>query len=136
MAGPTYESDFAAWAFDQAARLRAGEPVDIANVAEELEDLGKQQRQRLESHLMVLLTHMLKWDVQTNLQSRSWDASIREHRRRTNRILRENPSLKHSVEETVCEAYRRARVKAIRETGLDDTFFTEECPYSLEEILN
>ena len=43
-----YETDFHQWAFEQAQRLRSGEPVDVENVAEELESLGRsEEREQL-----------------------------------------------------------------------------------------
>ena len=54
-----YETDTHAWAFEQARRLRAGKAVHIENLAEEIEDSGKQQKQTLVSNLEVLLMHKL-----------------------------------------------------------------------------
>ena len=62
-----YDDDFLAWCEQQAALLRAGrlEELDVANVAEELETMGRGERGELENRLEVLLMHMLKWDHQT-----------------------------------------------------------------------
>ena len=60
----TYESDFHAWTFEQARRLRAGEAVDVKNVAEELETLGRSEQEQLTNRLAVLLQHLLNSEFQ------------------------------------------------------------------------
>jgi len=131
-----YDTDFAAWALEQAARVRAGKPLDIENVAEELESLGKQERRRLEAHLTVLLTHMLKWDHQALRRSRSWIASIKIQRRQARRVLEENPSLQPQLPEAVADAYAIALIAAADETGMPEANFPAVCPYACEEIFN
>ncbi len=42
--------------------------------------MGREQFNKLESALRVLLTHMLKWDHQPEKRSRSWSLSIRDQR--------------------------------------------------------
>ena len=49
-----YETDFYAWTQEQARKLRAGEGVDAANIAEELETLGRSEEQQLTNRLAVL----------------------------------------------------------------------------------
>jgi hypothetical protein len=84
-----YETDFYAWTQEQARKLRTGEPVDAANIAEELETLGRSEEQQLTNRLAVLIQHLLKPSNRTA----SWDATIREQRRRVNRLLSDNPTL-------------------------------------------
>jgi len=130
-----YHTDFHAWAFEQARRIRAGEAVDIENVAEELEDLGRSEQDKLESYLRVLMIHLLKWQFQPSHRSRSWELTIKEQRRRVARVLRDNPSLKSLLAESLVEAYALAILGASRETGLEETAFPAVCPYSLEQML-
>ena len=131
-----YESDTYAWAIEQAARVRNGEPLDTENVAEELEGLAKSEKSSLVHNLEILLMHMLKWDFQPERQSKSWTASILEHRDRVNTILSENPSLRPKLPELLVQAYRRARLKAVRETGLDLKTFPLLCPFTGRQILD
>jgi hypothetical protein len=75
MAAPQlYDRDFFEWTQCNAALLRAGQfdQADIQHIAEELEDMGKSERRRLESRLEVLLQHLLKWQIQPNRRSTSW----------------------------------------------------------------
>ena len=132
----SYETDTYAWALDQAQRLRAGQPIDVENIAEEIEDLGRRQRSFLRHNLEVLIMHLLKWDFQSDKRTRSWTYTIKEHQNRVNRHLKENPSLKPSLPELLLEAYENARLKAAVETGLDLEVFPSECPYTWEHLLS
>ena len=133
-----YARDYAAWAFSQARRLRSLRPndLDALNIAEELEDLGKGEVRELISLLRVVILHLLKWDIQPTFRSQSWSNSIREHQRRATDHLSDNPSLKPVMGEIISEAFRRARFKAINETGLADKAFPTENPYDQATILS
>jgi Domain of unknown function DUF29 len=133
-----YDEDFYAWTVEQARLLRSGEfsSVDVENVAEELESLGRSDKRAIESRLTVLLTHLLKWQAQPRLRSTSWSGTIREQRRRIEKLLRESPSLRPFVGEVLAEAYADAREDAADETGLSETEFPAECPFSAEEVLS
>ncbi len=130
----SYEADTYAWALDQAQRIRSGQPIDVQNVAEEIEDLGKRQRSFLIHNLEVLLMHLLKWDFQPDKRTRSWGYTIKEHQNRVNRHMRENPSLQAALPELLSESYENARLKAAVETGLDLDVFPTNCPYSWQQI--
>jgi hypothetical protein len=133
---PLYERDFVAWAEDQAALLRSGrfDLLDLANLIEELEGMGRSDRRQLYTRLEVLLTRFLKRDFQPERHSRSWDITIGEQRRRLLRLLRESPSLKHGLGELIAEAYQGARDQASLETGLPIGTFPEANPYATAEI--
>jgi hypothetical protein len=131
----TYETDPHAWAFEQARRLRAGEPIDAENVAEELESLGRDWERTLDSHLTVLLLHMLKRDFQPGRHTRSWDLSIKEHRRQVNRTLKKMPSLRRMLAEAIADNYPIAVLQASRETHKVEEDFPSKCPYKECEIL-
>ena len=78
------EADLYSWARRQAELLRAGRlsEIDAAAIAEEIDDVGEEQYDKLESALRVLMLHLLKWDHQPSMRSRSWTLTIREQRRR------------------------------------------------------
>jgi len=82
-----------------------------------------------------VLLHLLKWDHQPSHRSKSWVLSIREHRRRIDRVLRKNPSLTPSIEKAMGEAYEDARDDAMRETNLPETALPTRCAYNWETIL-
>ncbi|MCL1473628.1 DUF29 domain-containing protein [Argonema antarcticum A004/B2] len=133
-----YETDFYAWTQEQAKFLqdRKWDFLDIANLVEEIESLGKQQRQELRNRLGVLLGHLLKWEFQPKLRSKSWIATIREQRCQVSDLLAESPSLKHYLAEALEKAYQYGLALAVRETSLDYEDFPAECSYSLEQVLD
>ena len=136
--GTRYEDDLYTWVQEQIDLLRAGrlEEIDAENIAEELLDVGSEQYDKLQSSLRVLLMHMLKWDQQFEKRIASWVGSIREHRRRIGRVLKKNPGLKSRINEAVAEGYEDAVGWAALETGILESEFPAECPYTWDEILD
>jgi hypothetical protein len=132
-----YEEDFLAWTEQQAALLRAGrlDQLDLDNLAEELDTMGRSEWGELENRLEVLLMHMLKWDYQPARRSRSWKATMREQRNAIRRLMRRSPSLKHGLEATIADVYADALGRASDETGLGAAVFPERLPYSVDEVL-
>ena len=133
----TYEGDFYSWALEQAALIRAGHvsEVDRENVAEELEGLARSEFSKLVSFYRLILLHMLQWEHQPNLRSRSWANSIELHRLHATEVLDDNPGLRSRLDEAFTRAYRVARLEAIRETGLSQKTFPEACPFTWDEML-
>lgn len=129
-----YKTDFYAWTQQQAKLLRNKqiEHIDWDNLAEEIEDMGRSEKRQLESRLEILIMHLLKWQFQPNLRSRSWQLTIKEQRLRLEKLLSENPSLKSSLDEVKAKIYPLAVISAEKETGLSS--FPENCPYQLTEI--
>jgi predicted DNA-binding ribbon-helix-helix protein len=136
--GAAYERDFYSWLMEQARRVREGrwDAVDRENLAEEIESLGREQFNKLESALRVLLLHILKWDHQPKLRSRSWVLSIKAQRTEVEDVLSDNPGLKPRIPEAIVRGYRRARIEAAKETELEESAFPETCRYSFDEIMS
>ena len=132
-----YDRDLYSWAIEQAALLRAGRiaEADALNIAEEIDDVGNEQYDKLESALRVILLHLLKWDYQPSHRSRSWHLSIMAHRRHVLKVLRKNPGLRSVRDEAVAEAYEDARIEAADQTLLELDVFPLECPYSFNQIM-
>ena len=132
-----YEQDFYSWALRQAELLRARRfaDLDLENVAEELELLGKEQAHKLESALRVLLLHLLKWRYQPQRRSRSWRGRSFASGP-TPSVLEDNPGLKPRREQLFVTAYRGARKEAAAETGLPLATFPEAAPFSLAQALD
>ncbi|MBD2629341.1 DUF29 domain-containing protein [Trichormus variabilis] len=133
-----YTTDFYAWTQEQVSLLRNHQwsQIDLQNLIEEVESLGKQQRQELRNRLSILIGHLLKWQFQPQQRSRSWLATLRIQRLDTIELLEENPSSKSYLEEVVGKAYLKGVELAVRETDLPGRTFTADCPYSLTEILD
>jgi hypothetical protein len=135
---PSKRDDLYSWALRQAGLLRAGKlsEIDASAIAEEIDDVGEEQYDRLESALRVVMLHLLKWDHQPERRGGSWAASIREHRRRVLRQLRKNPGLKSRLDEAVADAYEDARDEASIETGLPVIAFPVARPFDYSEIMD
>jgi hypothetical protein len=109
-----YETDFHAWAMEQAGLLRAGRlaDADIVNIAEEIESMGRSEKRELVSRLGVLLNHLLKWQCQPALRGNSWRLTIREQRRKIARHLRDDPSLRACLDSAIVDAFGDALLDA------------------------
>lgn len=133
-----YETDFYAWTQKQVELLRQHQldSLDINNLIEEIDSLGKQQQQELVNRLGVLLGHLLKWEYQPSKRSRSWVATIREQRRKIAKLLYKNPTLKPYLNEAISEAYLDGVDLAVRETLMEYKTFPSEVSYTWQQIEN
>ena len=133
-----YETDYLQWIETSIEKLRSGNYVNVdwENLIEELEDMGRSERRSLESNLIVVLLHLLKWQYQPELRSGSWESSIIEHRRRIKKALKESPSLKRYFETILSECYTEAVKQAKAETGLLLETFPTHCTYELLAVID
>jgi Domain of unknown function DUF29 len=133
-----YDQDFYAWTQRQIELLQAQhwEQVDIENLIEELDSLGKQQRQELRNRLGLLLGHLLKWRYQPEARSKSWFYTIKEQRQEIQRHLKENPSLKPYLSEAIEIGYEKGLNLVGKETPLDPNQLPQACPFSEAEIFD
>jgi len=133
-----YETDFYGWVQNQAGVLRAGNfaNLDLENLIEEIEDMGKSRQRALESRLEILLMHLLKWQFQPEMKGPSWHFTIDEQRERIAKLLRENPSLKSRIDGILHESYGFAVRLAAQETGLKKTTFPTQCPWTFEQAID
>ncbi len=138
MSHDLHRQDFRAWTRQQADLIRAGRvsELDTVNLIDEIEDMGGSRERELESRLGVLLAHLLKWRHQPDRRGRSWRLTIAEQRRRIDRLLKRNPSLKPLLTEALEDAYGDAVLMAARETDLDESTFPTTCPFALEHVLD
>ena len=135
---PLYETDFYTWALEQAALLRErrfGE-LDLENLVEEVEDLGRRQADELRSRYETVLLHLLKWEFQPDRRSNSWLATISRERDRVVDHVGENPGLKQRRPELFAKAFKSARKGAAAETNLPVEHFPAENPYTLDQAMD
>jgi hypothetical protein len=133
-----YNADYYAWLNGQATLLREGRIADIDPdlLAEELEAMGRRERNELVSRLIILIAHLLKWQHQPAHRSSSWRGSIVEQRVQVSRELRLSPSLRPFLPQAIDEAYPDALRIAASETGLDLAAFPRTCRYRDSDILD
>lgn len=133
-----YDEDFFEWTQRSAELLRAGrwEQADLEHVAEEIEDMGKRDLKELNSRVRVLLIHLLKWQLQPQKRSRSWNDTIASQRIEIEDVLEQSPSLKVKLQAKLSDNYAKAVRLAMIETELPPTHFPAECPFTVEQILD
>ncbi|MCX8100866.1 MAG: DUF29 domain-containing protein [Geminicoccaceae bacterium] len=144
-AAQLYEEDFYAWTKEQAAALRrlAAErwngPLDLEHLAEEVEDLGKEQRHAVWSQLARIVEHRLKLAHSPAREPRlGWLDSIDEACSSVRRRL--TPTIRREIEAALDAIYEEGRRRAIR--GLvafgereAAARIPEHCPWTLDELL-
>jgi hypothetical protein len=143
-----YDEDFFAWTQEQAAALRraaegrsrAGTGIDWEHLAEEVEELGGRDRRALESDLARVIEHLLKRQYSPTVNpERGWRRSIVEHRDRVRAAAEDSGALAALLPSLLPRAWRRGRKLAaagLAEDGIDPAALPEDCPYTLEQILD
>ena len=121
MTDTLYDEDFVIWterqaeALRQAAREGSNLPLDFDNLAEEIEDLGREIRHKVESLVHQILVHLLKLGCSTALEPRlKWRTEIDEFRRQLRRQLRDNPTLRARLDEIIDDEQPEAFKAAAR----------------------
>ena len=109
----SYDTDFYAWAQQQAEALRAKDwaALDIEHLAEQVEDLRKTERRAVRSQLRLILSHLLKWRYQPVKRTDSWRSTIANGRVLVQEDLEDLPSLAPSW-----RAWRPGRTHALGAT--------------------
>ncbi|MBN3875064.1 DUF29 domain-containing protein [Nostoc sp. JL23] len=132
-----YEQDFYLWIQTIAQQLKEHNfnEIDIPNLIEEIESIGRSEKRELKNRLIVLLMHLLKWQYQLEKRSESWRSTISEQRICIETLLEDSPSLQPLLTEIFEDCYQKARLKASEETGIKLNFFPQESPFILEETL-
>lgn len=80
--------------------------------------------------------HLLKWQFQSGRRSPGWRSTIRIQRIEVAELLADNPSLKPQLDAFLAQAYRKARLLAAGETGLDEGGFPQTSPYTAAEVID
>jgi hypothetical protein len=132
-----YDTDFYGWTQQQSTALRDQKEIllDWENLAEEIETLGRSERESIENRLQTLLTHLLKWRYDSATEPRrGWRMTIRNARKGI--AKKAQYSLKDYPEQCLAQAYGDAREDAADETGLPLDTFSEVCPWAITQVLD
>lgn len=132
-----YRDDFSLWIAQtaQLLRERRWHEIDVPNLIEEVEDLGKRERRGIASQLIRLLLHLLKWQYQPQRRSDSWLDSITDARTQIELAIEDSPSLRRYPTEQLAGSYQRARRQAAKQTSMELSTFPEGCPYPIDLVL-
>lgn len=133
-----YDQDFNLWIDKTISLLKEGQfhELDIPNLIEEIQTLGTSEKHALQSNLIVVLLHLLKYKYQPTHRSNSWLSSIAEHRDRLDITLADSPSLQTYLDMVLLKSYERARRRATIETGLPINTFPSVSPFTPEQALD
>ncbi|SRR5712691_509207 len=133
-----YEADFYAWTQEQARLLRERrwDDLDLDNLVDEVESVGRSDKHQIQSRLEVLLAHLLKWKYQPGGRGGSWIGTIFEQRGRLIDLVEDSPSLREFQRQEVSKRYLAATLIASKETGIAIHVFPEECPFTPEQVLD
>jgi hypothetical protein len=130
-----YEQDFLLWTEEATRHLKAKnfDSLDLANLIEEIEALGRSEKKELKSLLLVLFEHLLKrLYVSMPLEYNGWERTIREQRIQIELALEVSPSLKSQWQE-FCEQDWRLALKKVR-GDYPNTGFPTTIPFSTEGL--
>jgi hypothetical protein len=116
--------------------LRAGkwQELDYANLAEEIESLGKWDKRDLEQRLEGLLIQLLTWWAKPEDRCGRWQSTIRTQRYELELLLRDSPSLEVQVPGLLTEVYPHAREAVLEDTRLYT--LPESCPFTPIQLLS
>ena len=131
-----YEADETAWLDAMVELLHREEfaELDYAHLVEYLADMAGRDRREVESRLVTLIAHVLKWGYQPDHRSRSWRATILEQRQELGRLVGRGV-LRNHARAVLGDIYPEAVERAAAETGLPDETFPADIPYTLDELL-
>lgn len=136
-----YEQDFYLWIQTtlQLLKERKLDRLDVKNLIEEIDSIGRSEKKELKTRLIVLIEHLLKlkyWTEEKDYNARGWRNTVVEQRRQITYTLEDSPSLKPVLNDVFLDCYEDARNDTLRKYQLPSKIFPEESPFSLVEVLN
>ncbi|HKK23078.1 MAG TPA: DUF29 domain-containing protein [Pseudohaliea sp.] len=133
-----YDEDFYAWIRHQIGLLqqRRLDSLDLDNLIEELEAVGRAEKRSVFTNMRVILQHLLQLRARTSGPADEPETAIGAHRVYLAEDFRTSPSLRPYAIDILPECYDRARTRAAEETGLPLSAFPADCPESLDQVLD
>ncbi|HAC65776.1 MAG TPA: DUF29 domain-containing protein [Cyanothece sp. UBA12306] len=136
-----YEEDFNLWIEYTIKLLKETrfEKVDLDNLIEEIEAMGRREKRELESRLITIIEHLLKlqyWTAEKEDNQRGWRITVIEQRRKLNRLLKDSPSLNRFLEDIFLECYQTARQDTLKKYDLSSAIFPVSPPFTVKKIIN
>ena len=136
-----YDTDYNLWVLDIVDKLKNREfnGLDLDNLIEEVEDLGKRDKRKIESLLIRLFEHLLKlryWKEENNRNRGHWEGEIANFRRQIDRLLQDSPSLKPYLRNLFNECYQDSRFIASKQSQLPLETFPEKPIADFKQVLD
>ena len=132
-----YEADEVAWLETMAGLIQTGRAaeLDLPHLQEYLTDMAKRDRKEVVSRLIVLLSHLLKWEYQPDKRSESWTSTIVTQQQELLLEFETSTTLRNHAVAKLADAYAKARSRAARETKLPIETFPETFAGTLDDVL-
>lgn len=136
-----YEQDFYLWLNTTAKLLkeRCFDELDLENLVEEIESMGRSEKRELKSRLIILLEHLLKlkyWESEKVYNARGWRNTIIEQRSQLKLILEDSSSLKQDIPILFSDCYHNARELFLQKSNLLEKTIPVESPFTVENVLD
>ncbi len=141
-----YQTDYYAWTRDQAAKLRAmaaarvNSTLDLENLAEEVESLGRSDLNAVRSQIRRIIEHLLKLEYSPVQEPRAdWRRSVDQGRDEVEDHL--TASMRPEVEAELAKLFGRGRrdaVLALAKHGEREAakVLPTICPYGFDPIVS
>jgi len=136
-----YDTDYNLWVLETVKKLekRDLDSLDWDNLIEEVLDLSRRDKRKLQSLLMRLIEHLLilkYWDLERERNRGHWQGEIINFRKQIKRILKDSPSLKPYLQDVFEECYQNGRDIAYQHSLLTLDTFPVAPIASIEQILD
>ncbi|MFM5983089.1 MAG: DUF29 domain-containing protein [Sphaerospermopsis kisseleviana] len=136
-----YEQDFYLWLQTTANLLENNkfDELDIKNLIEEINSIGRSEKKELKSRLITLIEHILKleyWQLEKENNARGWRNTVAEQRLQIELTLEDSPSLRNMLDDIFEECYQKARQYILKRYQLSPNLFPENPPFSVTDVLN
>jgi len=136
-----YEQDYYLWLLQTSKLLQEGKlnQVDINNLIEEIDSMGRSEKKEIKSRLIILIEHLLKlnyWQAEKEYNARGWRNTVVEQRLQINLSFEDSPSLIKVLDESFLDCYNKARISTLQKYQLSGDLFPIQPPFSLEDILD
>lgn len=136
-----YETDYYLWLNETLAQLKARDfdNLDLENLIEEIESLGRSEKRALFSYLLRLCEHLLKlkyWETERQYCYRDWLLEISHFRLEIALILQDSPSLQPFAQAAFLNSYQKARKNILKAIGLSPNAIPELPDFTIEAALD
>jgi len=136
-----YDTDYNLWVLETVKKLenRDFNSVDWESLIEEVLDLSKRDKRKLESLLIKLIEHLLileYWQSEKERNKGHWEREILNFQQQIIRELEDSPSLKNHLKNKFLDCYQKGCKLASKHSQLPLNTFPEKPIASLEQILD
>ncbi|MBF2057466.1 MAG: DUF29 domain-containing protein [Cyanobacterium sp. T60_A2020_053] len=136
-----YDTDYNLWVLETVKKLETKNftHLDLDNLIEEVLDLSRRDKRKLESLLIRLCEHLLKlsyWELEREKNQGHWQGEIRNFRLQIKRLLKDSPSLKSYLQDIFEESYQNGAKIASDRSKLPLNTFPKTPLADLAQILD